>query len=367
MKIRGIKAGLALLSLLYLAPSALAKENRWTHFGTRPLAMGNAYVSIADDFNALFYNPAGLARIKEWDFEVLNPTLSVGADTIDTISEIMDLGSSTADVLDFFEDKTGKNQHFSLSLTPHFIMQNFGFGIGINAGTDIAFHSDIDVEATVGANLIVPITYAMNFLGDRLSVGGSIKLRGFAGLDGNLNIETLSELGGSKQDTATEESDNENVRGGSGAGVDIGILFTPIQTMKPTLGLSITDLGGTTFKATSDEVAAPEDVLPSVNAGFSLRPIDTKFSYLSLALETHSINQPIHYSHKLRFGAEWGISSILKLQAGLADGYLTGGLEFDVALLNLRFASYAVDHGPIVGLNEGLVDRRYALQIKLII
>ena len=35
-------------------------EFRWTHFGPRPLAMGNAYTAVADDHNALFYNPAGL-------------------------------------------------------------------------------------------------------------------------------------------------------------------------------------------------------------------------------------------------------------------------------------------------------------------
>ena len=31
--------------------------------GIRPLGMGNAFVAVADDRNALHYNPAGLARI----------------------------------------------------------------------------------------------------------------------------------------------------------------------------------------------------------------------------------------------------------------------------------------------------------------
>ena len=44
---------------------AFSVEHRWTQYGLRPLAMGNAYVAVADDYNALFYNPAGLARIKE--------------------------------------------------------------------------------------------------------------------------------------------------------------------------------------------------------------------------------------------------------------------------------------------------------------
>ncbi|MBU1881120.1 PorV/PorQ family protein, partial [bacterium] len=31
--------------------------------GSRPIAMGGAFVSIADDANAMFWNPAGLARL----------------------------------------------------------------------------------------------------------------------------------------------------------------------------------------------------------------------------------------------------------------------------------------------------------------
>ena len=48
--------------ILISTESSALQENKWTHFGTRPLAMGNA-VAVSDDF-ALFYNPAGLARLK---------------------------------------------------------------------------------------------------------------------------------------------------------------------------------------------------------------------------------------------------------------------------------------------------------------
>ena len=34
--------------------------------GARPLGLGRAYVALADDVSAIFQNPAGLARLKEW-------------------------------------------------------------------------------------------------------------------------------------------------------------------------------------------------------------------------------------------------------------------------------------------------------------
>ena len=49
----------------------------------RPLGMGNAYVAIADDFNAVFYNPAGLARLNDWYLEIINPGVTISSGAID--------------------------------------------------------------------------------------------------------------------------------------------------------------------------------------------------------------------------------------------------------------------------------------------
>ena len=105
---------------------AQAQQFRWTHNGARPQAMGNAYVAVADDYNALFYNPAGLARLDDWGVEIINPWLEVSASTVDFISDIVELSSGTSTggtsgILDLFETQTGKNQHAALGLTPHFI------------------------------------------------------------------------------------------------------------------------------------------------------------------------------------------------------------------------------------------------------
>jgi hypothetical protein len=54
--------GFVLLTLLAgLAPGARA-DFRHAHMGSRPQALGSAYVSLADDANAAYWNPAGLVR-----------------------------------------------------------------------------------------------------------------------------------------------------------------------------------------------------------------------------------------------------------------------------------------------------------------
>ena len=63
-----------LTSILYLcvtnrplqaAEASSLQDKVWTEYGVRPLAMGNAFVAIADDENAFYYNAAGLAFQKK--------------------------------------------------------------------------------------------------------------------------------------------------------------------------------------------------------------------------------------------------------------------------------------------------------------
>lgn len=348
-----------------------AEEHRWTHFGLRPLGMGNAYVAIADDYNALFYNPAGLARLKTWDGEFFNPTLEITSHTLEFINDMVKFvgGGATniTDALSLIEPQLGKIHHASFQSTPHLIFKNFGFGFGVESAFNLVPHSDIDLEVDAGLRVMIPFSYARNFLEDRLSIGASLKALVDARLDDSFNIETLAVFSNENKDDPNAKQIEDMTRAGFGMGVDLGLLFTPIEEMKPTIGISITDFGGSSFTKLNEKSRNPKQRLPSVNTGFSLRPIEKGPMYVSVAVDAHMINQPIHYSHKLNFGAEWGYSEIIKVQAGLKEGYLTTGFQFDVGLLNLRFVTYHVDHGPVVGTHSGLVERRYAMQLKLFI
>ncbi|MEZ4740994.1 MAG: hypothetical protein R3B45_00860 [Bdellovibrionota bacterium] len=358
-----------LTSFLIRPNVGTAEELRWTQYGLRPLGMGNAFVSVADDYNALFYNPAGLARLKEWDGEFLNPTIEVADTTISFVNDLMELGSeskNTVEVLELLQSHTGETHHLSMYLTPHLIFKNFGFALGLELETTLVAHSDIDIEFKFGPRIIAPISYAQNFLNDKLSVGGTVKFLARAGIDHSFNIDTISML--TKGDG--EDSISELVEGGYAVGFDGGILFTPIKTMEPTLGISVADIGGSVYEKADVQgtaIGAPKTRLPSVNTGISFKPIQTNSMYVLVASDAHAINQPVHYSQKYNLGLEWGYGKIIKIQTGLKAGYLTGGFQFDVGLLNLRFATYTVDHAPVVGTHDALTERRFLVQIKLLI
>ena len=64
--------GLLYILIFLFSWNIFAKELPYLYKGARPLGMGGAFTALSDDANALFYNPAGLANIKETRVSPIN-------------------------------------------------------------------------------------------------------------------------------------------------------------------------------------------------------------------------------------------------------------------------------------------------------
>ena len=353
---------------------AVAGELKWTHYGVRPLAMGNAYVAVADDYNALFYNPAGLARLDTWHGELINPQLGVSSNTITAIQDFSKLASSNSSgveaTLNTFESMTGKPQWLNIGFTPHLVVPGFGLGIGLDIGGSMVIHrSTISADLDAGASAVVPIAFAKNFFEDRLSLGLAIKGVFKQGVEREFSLADITAFS-KKTQTSSGNNLSDYIVAGRGVGVDFGLLFTPVSAGEPTLGISVADIGGTPYTSTSVnsvKMGTPRPREPSLNAGISFKPIKSEGYYVLTTMDIHAINQPIHFSKKLNFGAEWGLSKVLKIQAGLHQGSLGGGFQLDAWLLVLRFATYTEQLGHVAGESVGAESRRYIAQFKILL
>lgn len=355
---------------------ASADELKWTHYGVRPLAMGNAFVAVANDYNALFYNPAGLARLESWSMEIINPTVGVSANTIATVSDVMKLTNGASEssgktsvqtAIDTFEVLSGKPQYINLGLTPHLVFPGFGFAIGLDIGGTMTLHRQISADLDLGVDVIIPFTYAKSMLEDRLSLGATVKAVGTSGVDREFSLADVTAFTKNDGTDSSQKKLTDYVVGGRGVGADIGLLFTPVKTMEPTLGISIMDIGGTPYQPVDDTLGTPKPRDPTVNTGVSFKPVTSGNMYLLTSLDVHAINQPIHYSKKVNVGTELGLGKMLKLQAGLHQGELSGGVQLDAWLLILRFATYAEQLGATAGEDKLHADRRYVAQLKLLL
>src|SRR3954463_9660759 len=71
------------LSSIRLSATGLVRE---PYQGVRPTGMGNAFLALSDDNNALWYNPAGLARVKNYHVSIIDMT--VGVDNLDALGRL---------------------------------------------------------------------------------------------------------------------------------------------------------------------------------------------------------------------------------------------------------------------------------------
>src|SRR4051812_9385992 len=94
--------------------------------GIRAMGMGNAFTAISDDADAAFYNPAGLALNRNYEFRLLNPKISVSSDDITTASEIK---NATANLNGGAIAKLfGKHVYGEASIFPAFYFPDFILG-----------------------------------------------------------------------------------------------------------------------------------------------------------------------------------------------------------------------------------------------
>jgi long-chain fatty acid transport protein len=74
------KTCLGLLVVLLSASGLLAYGLNLNGFGARAMAMGGAFVGLADDYTAVFWNPAGLAQLKKGTFGLVGHGLLPSSD-----------------------------------------------------------------------------------------------------------------------------------------------------------------------------------------------------------------------------------------------------------------------------------------------
>ncbi|MFB0526343.1 MAG: conjugal transfer protein TraF [bacterium] len=117
--------------------------------GTRPLGMGGAFVAVAEDAIAQYWNPAGFALQKGFDIQI---PVGVGAETTEgLVKEVDDLGDTVSKI----QEKQDKGQAFDED-----DIKNFTAAI-----------SDLDDLNKSGMGLILDINAGLNVRYGNLGIG----------------------------------------------------------------------------------------------------------------------------------------------------------------------------------------------------
>jgi hypothetical protein len=330
---------------------AFAEEYPTLFRGVRPLGMGGAFLTLSNDENALFYNPAGLNDVKDARGAILNPYGAVSENSLGFIRDLQDLeGTDEAAVANFLNDHIGEHQHSQATLFPNFYTRNFAFGLLGSATMDLIVRNPANPEVVTDAkaDLAGLVGVAHGFLNQTIQVGVTgkyVRREGvktvFQAADIVVDFDPFADR--------TKETD---------FAFDIGTKFNLPVLFRPSLAVVVQNVGDLDFETLGG-------IPQQIHLGVGLHPDFLGLSN-TLALEMHDVTKEIESDDdtykRVHLGAEVRFPTILAIQAGVNQGYYTAGVTLDFRILTLAAATYAEEMGSEAGQRA---DRRYVAQISL--
>lgn len=347
------------LGLTLVVPTmAPAGEMPFIYKGIRPLGMGNTFLTMADDGNALFYNPAGLNGIQGFgELDLLNLQVELSQVALDAVSDFKDIDSNNvSEVTTTLEKYVGDRFHLRTALFPHMVMHNFGVGVLGQATIDGDVRNRVNPEMSIDGKVDLGgvIGLAYGFMEKRLQIGISGK---FVQRESYTKTYLATDIAAPGFDPAQDFKDDRT--SGSGIGIDLGALYQlPAVRFYPTLGLVIQNIGDL-------DLGDAGTLAQQVNAGVAIHP-DFWILKTTLALEVNDLLKNVDaeedFYKRVHMGGELRFPYILSLRAGFNQGYRSFGATIDLWILQIQYANYKEEIGVVAGQRE---DERQVVQLVL--
>jgi hypothetical protein len=344
----------------------------------RALGMGNAFVGLADDYNAIFYNPAGLARLQQ-------AQVNLGVDAL--------LDSK---VVGFKNDLTTASGSGNVQNMVNLLDSDFGnyyaarasiAGFWARTGWEIAI-IPVDIQASLAihqlggaaadllANQDTTIAFARGwdvhwFKQDRMSLGvtGKLVYRGAY----NHEFEA-TDLAFSSTLLRSQDADE-----GLTGDFDIGSLWTPKiaedswwRFLRPSVGFvmrNVLDYGFPINLHLVDQNTSTQP--PNLGRRYDLGSVwelpDLWIFKTHFLADMRDMGTPnFTYKKGTHLGAEflWKIRNWWQggWRIGVNQGYFSAGFTGKLGIFNLDLATYAEEVGPS---NVPLASRQYVAKASI--
>lgn len=350
---RTIRAGFGCAALVILASSGLANGLNLNSLGTRALAMGGAFAGVADDFSAVFWNPAGAGFFKT---RVMG---FYGFDILPTGRYRLSVPGPAGGELTLVDAETNRHHYLGgLGAYYHPVAPNVVLGLGVYtpSGLGVDWHgagfTGISGGKTYDWNSLVQMVTISPLVawrvGERVSVGAALNI--------NRSQFGLNMFGGIVPLTAPlyvfDLGQYTESLGGWGLGATFGILARPSDAVS--VGVTLRTPSRIAYKGDAtiynlQLVGYPETTEAErtmtwplwLAAGVGVRPLPALLLSADLQWTQWSKIKAIKTSFKdaawkpimamigrdevemdwsdkaqVRFGAEYAVSPVVALRAG---------------------------------------------------
>lgn len=371
----------AVLAIVFGSAFAQATELSNMYRGARPMGMGGAFTALADDENAVFYNPAGLASVKKSELDIINLTGEVSNNITNFAKDVGNIPQpdTTGQTAQTMQNYIGQPMHLRVSEFLNFTTTNFELGAyglaTVDASVNSPSYPTASVDAKVDAGAVLGLAHT--FMEDKLQAGIGLKylqrrrfVRLFTAADivsATNNMNNSLQVSGSDLQTK------------SAVGIDLGAIYKLNSVnYSSQVGLSILNLGDVNFGDYSYTTTSgltntvPNKIPMTVNLGYAATRQFEYFSgtfaadYMDLLNNSSTANSingspsDSDYGKRIHLGAEIKFPYILSLRAGFNEGYPSYGLGLNFWLIELKYASYKEEVGGYAGQ---VADQRQVVQL----
>lgn len=334
------------------------------NMSVRVQGMGGAFTAVADDYNALLFNPAGLARLKEGE---INLGIGAGADSKDMklrsdISSISGTDAQkTVQMNQLLESNYGNHYSARLPmLNATWVRPNWGFTFNpVDLSVDLEIHQ-----------LAMAAVQVLAYQDSTMAYGRGWKVGWFgAHSDTSIGItgKVIYRAYYSKEYLAADVATNSNLlraddaQEGITADADIGMLWSPKlgkdswwRVARPTLGWTVRNVGDYGYLSNPHLIGKNTTKPPSLGRRLDLGSMfelpDWWVFRSRFMVDMRDIgDENWQWKKGLHLGAEfpWKVRSWWQgaWRVGANQGYFTAGFTGLFAMFQLDISTYGEEEG----------------------
>lgn len=346
------------------------------YISARAASMGGALSTLADQIHAPFYNPAGIGGL-HWErqkppfIRLLNfPYIGMAANqsSAQLIQEFDEKNASTDRAIGkaILSANAGKRQYGRVSS-----LMSFGAGRTVlvhSSDTQIAAYKKSGQTSDEGSIAAAYRSLSMTGVGasvtdpkEQIYLGAFVAYLSRGDFNGDISYQDIINKD-ERKNAITSKRVMYN-----GVASNLGLIWVLGKFARPTIGVSIKNVGGTSLqlsKKSSDSYADPPSHLKineDLTLGFSLSPRIGKQGALNFIVEgTHLNEHEVAVNKKFRTGLElnlggFGSEALVGARVGYNLAGLSYGLSFNFKLIQFEYASSAEDIG---------IDNRHVVETR---
>lgn len=309
----------------------------------RGSAMGDAFIPLADDAaSALFYNPAGLGRVRALQVEGVNLQVFGNSNYFGSADldfyKVTSLKKYSSQLKDF----PGDFHSAGFSIFPNVAAPGFAFGILMQSQLGGEFTSESKYRSRSLYQMIPTLGTGLRLAGGLVRIGYSLQW-----------VHQAS--GDVLFDSETDAGYNQGLSQGSGVSHTVGFALTFPYQYLPSLNIVARNAFGLRFSTFSlfplarNSPGAPAEEPMTFDAAFSLQPKIGGGAYSNFIIELRDATNRsgVDWKGRLAVGWESSIRDFFYVRAGWGGGYpsLGIGLRRKASQFNLSWFSEELGGG----------------------